>query len=52
MSAAGKLLVAALGSALVFSSLAAALTEVPRLTGPTPPMGTTRDASTRPADDG
>ena len=36
-----RLLSAALGSALVFSSLAAALTDVPRLTGSTPPMGTT-----------
>ena len=41
MRSAAKLLVAALGSALVFSSLAAALTNVPRLTGSTPPMGTT-----------
>jgi cytochrome c-type protein NapB len=41
LSPAGRLVLAAFGSSVIFSSLAAALTDVPRLTGPNPPMGTT-----------
>jgi cytochrome c-type protein NapB len=41
LSATAKLAAAALAASLVLSSLAAALTEAPRLTGPEPPMGTT-----------